>query len=201
MAKRSKLVSRATGAFVAASSVLLASSGYSGAGEQSGSAHQFGFAAINERDEINLADYHGKVVLVVNTASFCGFTHQYSGLQELWQKYQNMKLVVLGVPSNDFGNQEPKSESDIKTFCQGAFNVTFPMTSKYHVKGANAHAFYRWIDEVTEGKAVPRWNFHKILIGADGRLVQWFPSSINPTSAKIIDAIEREIKKAGALEG
>ncbi len=160
-------------------------------------AHAFSFTAIDESEKIDLAKYRGKAVLVVNTASFCGFTYQYEGLQALWQRYEDKGLVVLGVPSNDFGGQEPKGEAEIAEFCSGAFNVTFPLTRKYKVKGAKAHSFYQWIASETKGKASPRWNFHKLLIGGDGRLVDWFPSAVKPQSAKLIKAIERELGRSG----
>ncbi|MGI9464129.1 MAG: glutathione peroxidase [Aestuariivirgaceae bacterium] len=174
--------------------VLIGASTTANAGNPPVNAHAFSFTSIDEKTSIDLKQYRGKVVLVVNTASFCGFTPQYTGLQNIWQDYRNKGVVVLGVPSNDFGAQEPKSEAEIKDFCQGAFNVTFPLTAKVRVRGAQAHAFYRWIDRSTGGKASPRWNFHKILIAADGRLAEWFASSVRPSSLK--QAIEREIEKA-----
>ena len=129
------------------------------AGDPPASAHDFSFTSIDESETIALENYRGKVVVLVNTASFCGFTHQYSGLETLWRTYRDRGVVVLGVPSNDFGSQEPKSEAEIKTFCEGAFNVTFPLTKKYRVKGKDAHAFYKWVDTTTGGKGSPRWNF------------------------------------------
>lgn len=161
-----------------------------GADSTSQSAHAFKFVSIDESENLEMKAYAGKAVLVVNTASFCGFTHQYSGLEALWRKYRDAGLVVLGVPSNDFGNQEPKSDSEIKSFCQGAFNITFPLTTKTRVKGADAHKFYHWVAETSSGEASPRWNFHKLLIGKDGRLVTWFPSSVAPGSVKVNKAIE-----------
>ncbi len=162
--------------------------------EQMQTAHDFSFVDIDETSKVDLSAYRGKAILVVNTASFCGFTNQYSGLETLWRKYKERGLVVVGVPSNDFGAQEPKPEAEIKEFCQGAFGITFPLTAKYSVKGPDAHAFYRWVAASTEGRGNPRWNFHKILIGADGRLVRWFASSVRPASTNLTDAIEQELK-------
>ena len=159
------------------------------AGNEPKNAHAFSFVSIDETETLDMKAYAGKAVMVVNTASFCGFTHQYSGLEKLWRTHREAGLVVLGVPSNDFGSQEPKSESEIKSFCQGAFNITFPLTKKTRVRGAKSHGFYQWVASTTSGKASPRWNFHKLLIGKDGRLVKWFPSSIEPGSAKVNDAI------------
>lgn len=135
-----------------------------------------------------------KVVLVVNTASFCGFTPQYEGLQKLWERYRDRGLVVLGIPSNDFGEQEPGSATEIKEFCEVNYKVTFPLTTKQKVRGADAHALYRWAAAEGGATATPRWNFHKLLIGRDGRLVSAFPSAVEPTSAKLTEAIERALR-------
>lgn len=156
-------------------------------------AYQFSFMSIDEVTLIKLDSYRGKVVLVVNTASLCGYTQQYQGLQTIWNKYRNKGFVVLAVPSNDFGGQEPKSESEIKDFCQGAFGVTYPLTKKYHVRGAKAHPFYKWADKITVGKGRPRWNFHKYLLGRDGRLINWFSSKVRPASRVLSKAIEVEL--------
>ena len=135
------------------------------------------------------------MLLVVNTASFCGFTPQYDGLQKLWQRYEGKGLVVIGVPSNDFGAQEPKAESEIQEFCQGAFGITFPLTAKYEVKGAGAHAFYKWAVASLGPQAAPRWNFHKVLVGRDGKAVAAFESAVAPDAARLVSAIERELAK------
>jgi glutathione peroxidase len=157
------------------------------------SAHDFQFTSIDGKP-LKLSDFAGKAVLVVNTASACGFTPQYKGLEALWRKYRDKGLVVLGVPSNDFGAQEPGSESDIKNFCDTRFNVTFPMTSKNAVIGGNAHPFYKWIvSEAGEG-AAPRWNFHKYLIDTKGHLAGAFPSKVAPEDAKLADAIDTALK-------
>lgn len=137
---------------------------------QQGSAHDFTFTAI-DGGSIALADYAGKAVLVVNTASECGFTKQYTALQAVWEGWRDRGLVVLGVPSDDFGGQEPGSEAEIQAFCETTFGVDFPMTAKQHVKGTDAHPFYQWAREVVGPVGAPQWNFHKYLIGPDGALV------------------------------
>jgi glutathione peroxidase len=153
------------------------------------SAHDFSFTGIDGK-EIHLKDYAGKPVLVVNVASFCGFTPQYSELQKLHEKYGPKGLVVLGVPSNDFGAQEPKSESEIKKFCETSFGVTFPMTSKETVVGVDAHGLYEWISEHTSEAAAPKWNFHKFLFDKNGHLAGSWPSKVSPTSKEITSEIE-----------
>lgn len=147
------------------------------------------FEAI-EGGKLPLSQWRGKVLLVVNTASFCGYTRQYEGLQALWERYGPRGLVVIGVPSNDFGAQEPKGESEILGFCQGAFNVTFPLTAKQEVSGAQAHPFYLWAHESLGAAAAPSWNFHKYLVGRDGRLIAGFGARVEPASAELTNAIE-----------
>lgn len=137
------------------------------------------------------ADYAGKVVLLVNTASLCGFTGQYKGLEALWRRYKDKGLVVLGVPSNDFGGQEPGKESKIKEFCETNFNIDFPMTTKQKVKGADAHPFYKWAADQVGLIGSPKWNFHKYLIAPDGSLKDWFSTTTAPDAAKLTKAIER----------
>ena len=160
---------------------------------QNGSAYDFRFQAI-EGKPLPLSDYRGKVVLVVNVASFCGYTHQYTGLQALYAKYAGKGLVVLGVPANDFGEQEPGSNAEIVQFCQGAFNVTFPLTEKVVVKGDAAHPFYAWA-RATLGKAgTPTWNFHKLLVDRDGHLLAGFASAIEPDTKEMITAIEAALQ-------
>jgi len=156
------------------------------------SAHDFEFTAI-DGEPLAMSGYDGKVVLLVNTASFCGFTPQYDGLQTLWERYRDDGLVVLGVPSNDFGAQEPGDESEIKAFCQANYLVDFPLTSKRAVSGADAHPLYRWLAEELGDGAAPRWNFHKYLIGADGRALEAWSTRIEPLSDPITSAIEREL--------
>ena len=139
---------------------------------------------------IDLNEYRGKTVLLVNVASNCGFTKQYSGLQELYEKYKEKNFVVLGVPSNQFGGQEPGSNDEIKNFCETNFNITFPMTDKVDVKGNNAHTLYKWAKENHGNSTVPKWNFHKILINKEGKIHETFNSFTAPLSNKIIKQIE-----------
>tara|TARA_E500000318_G_scaffold65462_2_gene60477 strand:- start:5328 stop:5885 length:558 start_codon:yes stop_codon:yes gene_type:complete len=152
-------------------------------------AHDFSFISI-EGDPLSMKDYTGKAVLVVNTASFCGFTKQYEGLQALWDRYRERGLVVLGVPSNDFGAQEPGTAAEIKEFCAVNFAVDFPMTEKQAVSGKEAHPFYRWAAKELGPLSKPRWNFYKILINAEGKAIDWFASTTTPSSAKLIKAVE-----------
>jgi glutathione peroxidase len=163
------------------------------------SALDFTFEAINGKP-LPLAQYRGKVLLVVNTASQCGYTPQYEALQKLWQTYKDRGLVVIGVPSNDFGGQEPGSEAEIAGFCKGVYGVTFPLTAKYHVKGREAHPFFKWAAGEAGSKGAPFWNFHKYLIGADGRLAAWFPTATAPDADLVVKTIERELAsvKAGS---
>ena len=141
-------------------------------------------------ETISLDKYEGKTVLLVNVASNCGFTKQYTDLQNLWEKYREKNLIVLGVPSNQFGSQEPGSNDEIKDFCETNFNINFPMTSKYDVKGENAHDIYKWAKDTFGKSAVPKWNFHKILIDKNGKVNDTFASFTNPMSKKIIKIIE-----------
>jgi len=135
------------------------------------------------------ADYTGKVVLLVNAASKCGFTKQYRGLEALWRRFKDRGLVVLGVPSNDFGGQEPGSDAEIGRFCQATFDVSFPLAAKQVVSGPAAHPLYRFAAGETGVLGTPSWNFHKILIGRDGCIVDWF-SAVSGVGAKLDRAIE-----------
>ena len=137
-----------------------------------------------------LSQYRGKAVLVVNTASQCAFTPQYSGLEALSKKYRERGLVVIGVPSNDFGGQEPGSSEQIRQFCQSNFGIDFPLTEKTRVIGDDAHPFYRWANQQLGVLSRPMWNFHKFLIGPDGRLVNWFATVTTPESPRLTRAIE-----------
>ena len=157
-------------------------------------AYAFAFKGLNG-DDIGLASYAGHPILVVNTASLCGYTPQYAGLQLLWSRYRDKGLMVLGVPSNDFGGQEPGGKPEILQTAQGDYHVTFPLTEKIAVKGADAHPFYKWAAQERPLEA-PRWNFHKYLIGRDGRLKAGFTSATEPNDPRLIAAIEHEL--AGA---
>jgi glutathione peroxidase len=159
------------------------------AAQAAGDAHAFSFDAI-DGGTISLADYAGKAVLVVNTASKCGFTSQYEGLEALWDRYKDRGLIVLGVPCNDFGGQEPGSAEEIVDFCTTTFDVTFPMTAKVHVKGDQSHPFYQWARKTLGSAAAPQWNFHKYLIAPDGRLVDWFSTVTDPQSDRVTKAVE-----------
>jgi glutathione peroxidase len=153
------------------------------------SAHSFEFKGI-DGDTVALSQFQGRPVLLVNTASECGFTPQYAELESLWQRYRDRWLVVLGVPSNDFGAQEPGAEAEIKGFCQKNYGVDFPLTAKQTVIGGQAHPLYRWIVEEVGESAAPKWNFHKYLIGPDGTLAGLWPSKVRPLDPEITGAIE-----------
>lgn len=159
-------------------------------------AHDFSFTAIDGQP-LPLSQYRGKAVLVVNTASQCGYTPQYADLQKLWTGYRERGLVVLGVPSNDF-NQETGSAKDIKAFCEVNFEVDFPLTDKAKVTGAEAHPLYRWIAAQKGEDALPKWNFHKVLIGPDGNVAGVFATRVKPTAPEVIAAIETALKQAKA---
>ena len=139
---------------------------------------------------IDFKDYKNKVVLVVNTASYCGFTKQYDELQELWDLYKTKGLIVLGIPSNSF-NQEKKDNTDVKEFCEVNFNINFPLTTITDVKGSNAHELFRWAKNNHGKSAVPKWNFHKILINKKGKVEDTYASFTAPMSKKIINKIEK----------
>jgi glutathione peroxidase len=153
------------------------------------SAHDFSFPGL-AGGTISLKAFAGRPVLVVNTASECGFTPQYADLKVLHDRFGARGLVVLGVPSNDFGGQEPGDASAIQRFCAARYQVDFPMAAKQRVLGPEAHPFYQWIAETLGEGAAPRWNFHKFLIGPDGALVDCWPSSVKPQDPKIVAAIE-----------
>jgi len=162
--------------------------------ESDKTAYDFSFESLSG-DPMPLSAFKGKVLLVVNTASKCGFTPQYDGLEKLYEKHKDKGLVIIGVPSNDFGGQEPGTATEIKEFCKLNYGVTFPMTSKYEVSGDDAHPFYKWIGDVLGFGSGAKWNFHKYLIGRDGKPVDYFGSMTTPGSAKLNDAIELSINK------
>ena len=184
-----------------ASAALLGLAAMAGAGAPSGAESQsaktawhFAFTSIDGKP-MPLADFKGRVLLVVNTASFCGFTKQYEALQALNAKYEAQGFNVIGVPSNDFGGQEPKAAGEIKEFCEGMFGVTFPLTDKNVVSGDGAHPFYAWAREELGWINAPKWNFHKYLVGRDGKLVTSFFSSTTPDAERLIKAVEAELVK------
>ena len=145
---------------------------------------------INE-EKIDLSKFNNKATLLVNVASNCGFTKQYAGLQTLHDTYKDKGLIVLGVPSNQFGGQEPGTNNEIKDFCETNFNITFPMTSKYDVKGDSAHPIYKWAKESFGKATIPKWNFHKILINKEGYIVDTYSSFTSPLSKNLINGIEK----------
>ena len=155
-------------------------------------ASDFSFKNV-EGSSINLADYKGKVILVVNVASRCGFTNQYKDLQALWTKYKENDLLVIGVPSNNF-RQEPGTNKEIKDFCETTFGINFPITEKTDVIGSNSHPFFLWAKKNYGAGAIPKWNFHKIIIGKNGKIANTFTSITNPSSNKFISSIEKELK-------
>ena len=150
----------------------------------------FTFDAL-EGPSLQLADYTRRPILIVNTASLCGFTPQYAGLQQLWTKYRDRGLMMIGVPSNEFGGQEPGGVKDIKETAQHQYGVTFPITAKAVVRGPDAHPFYKWAS--LERPGTPRWNFHKFLIGRDGRIIGSFPAAVEPLDESLVALIEKEL--------
>jgi glutathione peroxidase len=154
-------------------------------------AYGFSFPALDGGD-IRLADFAGKPFMVVNTASLCGYTPQYAGLQELWKEFHGRGLTIIGVPSNDFGGQEPGGSKEIAETAQHQYGVTFPIAAKAVVKGPSAHPFYKWAAEARP-KDLPRWNFHKYLIGRDGYIADVFAESVEPADTRIKTAIARAL--------
>lgn len=154
------------------------------------SAHDFSFDAI-DGGTIRLADHAGRPILVVNTASLCGFTPQYEGLMTLWGRYREAGLVVIGVPSDDFGGQELGTEAEVRDFCDATFRIDFPLAAITPVSGPGAHPFYAWAREVLGADAAPRWNFHKYLVAPDGTLAAWFPTRTEPTDPRLVAEVER----------
>ncbi|HEY5046470.1 MAG TPA: glutathione peroxidase [Rhizomicrobium sp.] len=152
-------------------------------------AYDFAFRSI-DGTALPLSNFEGNALLLVNVASRCGLTPQYSALEALWQSYRGKGLVVLGVPANDFGGQEPGTEQEIKTFCETRFAIDFPLTAKEHVIGAEAHPLYKWIAGELGEDAAPKWNFHKYLFGRDGAIAGTFGSRTTPDASALITAID-----------
>ena len=152
--------------------------------------YDFKINSINGK-ELNLSLFKNKTILLVNVASRCGFTKQYNDLQKLYDNFKEKGLVVIGIPSNQFGSQEPGTETEIKNFCETNFNINFPMTSKYDVKGEKAHPIYDWAKKNYGKSSIPKWNFHKILINKDGKIQSTYSSFTNPMSKKILSEIEK----------
>ena len=155
-------------------------------------AYDFSFTSI-EGKPLPLSQFKGQLLLVVNTASKCGFTPQYEGLEKIYQEYKDRGFVVLGVPSNDFAGQEPGTADEIASFCKLRFGVTFPLTEKVSVTGDNAHPFYQWAAGEVSWLGRPKWNFHKYLIGRDGKVIDWFASNTTPDGDKLTAAIEKNL--------
>ena len=154
--------------------------------------YEFEFNGI-DGNKIKLSNFKNKVLVVVNVASRCGYTPQYEDLQMLWSNYKNKNLVVIGVPTNNF-KQEPGNNKEIKDFCETNFGINFPMTEKISVIGKDAHPFYKWAKKNHGIAAIPKWNFHKIVIGKNGKVIDTFASFTKPTSDKFLNLIEKEIK-------
>ena len=186
------LIRRITTYFILLGTMIMALSASSSAQTASSeavTAYDFTFPAI-DGTQMALDAFKGRPLLIVNTASACGFTPQYDGLQALHEAYAEKGLVVIGVPSNDFGKQETGTSAEIATFCEVNFNIRFPLADKIKVKGDDAHPFYQWAKSQVGFASRPRWNFHKYLIGRDGQIVDWFSSMTSPDSDKMIKAIE-----------
>lgn len=154
-------------------------------------AYAFSFPGLAGGD-IRLSEFAGRPILIVNTASLCGFTPQYGGLQELWTEFGDRGLMIIGVPSNDFGSQEPGGASEISETAHHQYGVTFPIAAKAVVVGPNAHPFYKWAAEARP-KEVPRWNFHKYLVGRDGYIAEVFASAVDPADTRIKTAVARAL--------
>ena len=156
-------------------------------------AYEFSFKDL-DGSKLELSEFKNNVIIVTNVASKCGFTSQYEDLQFVWEKYQKKGLIVIGVPSNSF-NQELSSNEEVKNFCEAKFGISFPMTEKVEVKGDNAHPFYKWASNNYGKKAIPKWNFHKIIIDKNGKVYDTFASITNPTSKKFIKSIEKALNE------
>jgi len=154
------------------------------------SAYDFAFETLRG-EPYPLQALAGRPLVVVNTASKCGFTPQYAGLEALWETYKDKGLVVIGVPCNDFGGQEPGNADEIGAFCELNYGVKFPMMAKVHVKGGAAHPFFKWAGRQGGFLAAPKWNFYKYLVGKDGQLVDWFSSIGSPKAGKFVKAVEQ----------
>lgn len=155
--------------------------------------HEFVFMSINGAS-MPLSNYQGQPILIVNTASECGFTPQYRQLQRIWKDYRQSGLVIIGIPCDDFGQQEPADEEEIAEFCKTNYDVSFPMTAKYHVMGASAHPLFHAIREEFGEDVTPRWNFHKFLFECSGQMIETWPSKITPDDPAITHQIERNLQ-------
>ena len=160
------------------------------------SAYDFSFESLLGDKNLSLSEFQRKVMLIVNTASKCGFTKQYADLETLYNTYKDQGLMIIGVPCDDFGHQEPGSHQEIAEFCNLNYGVTFPMTQTEHVKGEHVHPFYQWAKETLGFGTAPKWNFHKYLIDKNGHLVDYFNSTTNPMSDRVRVAIEQYLAES-----
>ena len=170
-------------------------------GTQAGSSYDFSFRTLSGQKPLPLSQFRGKVLLIVNTASQCAFTKQYAALEKLHEKYKDRGLVILGIPSNDFGGQEPGDSEEIAKFCQVNYNISFQMTAKEIVSGEKAHPFYKWAKKTLGFGTAPKWNFHKYLIDRNGRLVDYFNSTTSPDAIRVQEAIEKLLATEYTTEG
>ena len=158
-------------------------------------AYGFSFISIDGNQKVNLIDFKGKVIVIVNTASKCGFTSQYADLEKIYKEYESQGLVIIGVPSNDFGGQEPGSSEEISNFCKMNYGVTFPITQKETVSGKGAHPFYIWAKEKLGFGTAPKWNFHKYLINRQGQLIDYFYSTTSPEGGRFRKAVQKALSE------
>jgi glutathione peroxidase len=157
--------------------------------------YSYSFDTIDGKGKIKLKDYKGKLIIIVNTASLCGFTKQLSSLQEIWEKYKDQGLVIIAVPTNNFGNQEPGDNNEVQNFCNTKFRITFPLAAKTDIKGDNAHPFFIRTRAEFGRLSGPSWNFYKYIISPDGKLLTWYTSLVDPKSKKFISFIEKNLPK------
>jgi glutathione peroxidase len=183
--------------FITGALIMNANSATSSEKRVAKTAYAFSFIPVEGNKEFSLLDFKGKVILVVNTASKCCFTSQYADLEKLYKEYKDQGFVIVGVPSNDFGSQEPGTNEEIATFCQLNYAVTFPMTKKETVSGEKPHPFYRWAKETLGFGTAPKWNFHKYLINRQGKLIDYFNSTTSPQSHRFKKAIEKALNANG----
>lgn len=155
--------------------------------------HEFFFTSLRGAS-MPLSNYRGQPILIVNTASECGYTPQYKKLQFIWEDYKQSGLMVIGIPSNDFGSQEPGDEVTIDEFCTSNYSITFPMTNKQHVTGREAHPLFITMGEEIGEDAIPKWNFWKYLFSRQGQLLEFWPSNVLPDDPKITHEIEKNLQ-------
>jgi glutathione peroxidase len=187
-----RLLALLTGLFLMATNTVSAETAETKSGNN---AYDFSFTTLVGHHPLPLSSFRGKVLIIVNTASKCGFTPQYAALEKLYEQYKDKGLVILGVPANDFGSQEPGTEQEIANFCQLNFGVSFPMTAKEVVSGKNAHPFYLWAKKKLGFGSAPKWNFHKYIINRKGELVTYFYSTTSPESKRFVKAVENALNE------